>query len=249
MGSIQERKVGSEVERRKPTCVVLGSFRFNRQINEIIEQLDAGGINVLAPERGIVVREELGIKALEGQDDKNALELETNFIRTLTSADCAYIVNPRGYVGINTIDEIEIAVIHGLPVYAMEPIKPRYKTRLTEPLRRAIKTLSPPNFVTMVKDGEMDTDGYVWHRKQRESISPEGALELTKITLYSDFAHRVGWRKGRTTLSPEEQQELEALKQLLVEIPYKWMDYFDSSRWLGILRKLEERQWLEKLRG
>lgn len=242
--SLAERGIENEQRVQAPTCVVIGSFRFNRQINATIDQLEANGIRVLSPAKGTIVHEELGVKVLEGEEDRNLLTVEADFISKMFQADYAYIVNPRGYIGIHASEEIKIAIYHGIPVYSMAPVRPKYKRRLESCYADAIKVIPVNEFASAAVNAEIDIRENVWCQLfERVDGSNEEALEMAKIILYSDNVQRMTLEEKRGHISARDNPQNKVLYELLGGIPYKWMEYSDNARSYAIYKGL----WFENI--
>lgn len=108
------------------TCVVQGSFRFKRKIDEAIEELTELGVQVLGPEKGDLYRSEwLGFYHLKWERPFTPREVEDSFLSLIRRSDFTYLVNPDGYVGNIVSFELGHCMGWGIPVYASNPIDHR----------------------------------------------------------------------------------------------------------------------------
>lgn len=194
-----EGRISPEVEPKKPTCVVLGSFRFNRQINEVIGQLEMGGIHVLAPKAGAVVGERFGFKFLDTDILGDAVEGEVNFLTSMHDADFAYVVNPGSYIGNNVVLEMRVGMAWGVPFFAMKRFAGPWR-RLNKPLVEKIRICSVTDLLDTVQSGKLETDvkRYIWHRpkENREQVDHGLIRGLAERILFQDLYWKFRTGKG-----------------------------------------------------
>lgn len=113
-----------ELKERKPKVTIIGSFRFKKEIDEVITFLEENGVEVLEPKKGKVIGERVGsFKVIEGEPAETieeALEIERRFIKAVVDSDAVYLVNPGGYSGTSSAWELGSAMAGRVPIYAME---------------------------------------------------------------------------------------------------------------------------------
>lgn len=147
---------------RRPRCTLLGSFRHKPLIDSIHILFERNGIEVPAPPLGRVTEEQAGFKILEVDDTTKVhwLEIENQFMRSLTASDVGYLVNPDGYIGMSTGYELAWALAHGIPVYGMEPVTKVANDDPRELIRNFVAFSARPmpvdNYLRMVKSGRLD---------------------------------------------------------------------------------------------
>lgn len=140
------QKILAEYQRNpnsEAKVVIIGSFRYKSQIDDLIERLEREGIEVLAPPRGPVtdVDSTFAFPLIEIDQGRDPLEVEDDFMRSLAQADVVYIVNPGGYAGNTSASEWGYIWGHK-PIFLMEPLywpdeegHPTYEMlRLTTPV-------------------------------------------------------------------------------------------------------------------
>ena len=196
----QDREISREtLFEGKPKVVVLGSFRFNEQINEVIEQLEKSGIDVLAPKRGKVTGEKFGIKFLETDNLVDPVELEESFIEAVIRADALYIVNPNGYHGFNVGIELGVAMSIGKPIYSMEPLDRAIydDSPFWEDFPSLIKVFSPKRFVQMMNSGKLETEGYFWLQDAQKVIDSQIVENVIKAGIFFDLLNEGNAEKIR----------------------------------------------------
>ncbi|MFA6602572.1 MAG: hypothetical protein WCT01_02090 [Candidatus Shapirobacteria bacterium] len=114
-------------------CVILGSFRFKREIDLAREEFEDLGVLVLAPEPGSVYsppsRRQIfvakGFRPLPSEVNQPIAKVEGDFLRAIDRAHFTYLVNLDGYVGTTVSFEIGFVLARGIPLYAMCPIDTR----------------------------------------------------------------------------------------------------------------------------
>lgn len=176
MVSPQERGVGNEVERTRPTCVVLGGFRFKDKIDEVIDEFETAGISVLAPNKGKVVKidPEWNYAILDTDVEDDPLKLVAQFMECLTRADFIYIVNPGGYIGLTVASEMGFAMGRGLPLYTMELLDINDPDLYAWQMFCGIaKTHSPTEVIAMAKEGRYNLDDQWWYKEDRKPLKFE----------------------------------------------------------------------------
>lgn len=127
-------------------AVVSGSFKFKPEIDLAIEELRDLGVDVLAPETGMVFVPSNRIfirfpdetfRPLPSERHMTPGEIEGNFLRCIKQANLLYVVCPEGYVGFMVSLEIGFAIANGVDVISSEPINtnldldPMWKERIS----------------------------------------------------------------------------------------------------------------------
>jgi len=114
-------------------CTVFGSFhKFKRDIDKAVICFQRIGVEVLAPEVGILYSSpSLRKRAesissflpLKSERSMSPKEVEDEFLSCIRRSDFVYLVNKGGYVGTSAAMELGFALALGKPVYSNEPIK------------------------------------------------------------------------------------------------------------------------------
>lgn len=116
------------LESHKPKIVILGSFRYIDRIKDLIKFFEENGVSVAAPRVGNVVKDDLGFRILDIDENRDPVEIESDYLWELSNADAGYLVNDpeqqeeRGYVGFMSFQELDFCLRRGIPVYAMVPL-------------------------------------------------------------------------------------------------------------------------------
>lgn len=200
---MKDREISEEtLAEGKPRVVILGSFRFNEQINSVIEYLEESGIEVLAPRRGMVINEKFGIKFLDTDSTNDPVELEKSFIEALTRSDALYIVNPEGYHGFNVGVEIGVGMTLGKPIYSMAPIDQNIydDSPFWEDFPSLIKVFTPEELADMINSKNLETEGYFWLEDSGKSIDLQMIENVTKTGMFFDLLNKGDGEKLREFL-------------------------------------------------
>lgn len=113
------------LDNASPSVTMAGSFRFKPLMDQIRNQFEEDGFQVLAPPRGNVVGQIDNFPMLEGDNPTDdPLDLEDQFLMAGMASDLIYIVNPDGYMGDLSSFETGVFGAWGVPIYSYQPINP-----------------------------------------------------------------------------------------------------------------------------
>lgn len=172
----------------KLKVVVLGSFRFKEQIDEVIMQLKSLDVEVLAPLIGEVGGQIYHYPILVGEEARDPVDIQTEFLLKINQADAIYIVDPGGYTGLDVNFEIASAEIDGLPIVAMEPMEQDPTDRFYQHFVDRVINLDIESFVKSIrkiKDDETLAVGYLSYVpiSKRKSMTYEEARSAAKLNM------------------------------------------------------------------
>lgn len=110
-----------------PKVTLIGSLRFYDEMKGLYEEFGKYGISTLVPWQ--FLKESENPRQFDGfwtQDKRYSavaykFSVEAHLLR-VASSDMAYVVNPGGYVGVNSATDIGFALGKRIPVYSMEEI-------------------------------------------------------------------------------------------------------------------------------
>lgn len=110
-----------------PKVVLIGSLRFYEEMQRLYEQFEKEEIDAKVPWPFLKMEEdprqfdEFWTQNQHSLSVANKFSVEAHLAR-IASSDLAYVVNPGGYVGVNSATDIGYAIGRRTPVYAIEPI-------------------------------------------------------------------------------------------------------------------------------
>ena len=109
--------------------VISGSFRKSlTEINELKEQLESKGIEVLNPKIKTIIdnNDNPEFVLFAGEKNEDANELERKYLESIANSDAHIVYVTDGYLGEMTFSEMLFACSLGIPVYLTEQIESLY---------------------------------------------------------------------------------------------------------------------------
>lgn len=94
--------------------VIGGSYhKFLKEINELHDKLEKNGHHVIAPVKNATpskIDEHYNYVLFQGEDKKDPVKVQKNFVRNICKADAFVIYNKNGYLGMTAAAELGWAV-------------------------------------------------------------------------------------------------------------------------------------------
>ncbi len=110
-----------------PKVVLIGSLRFYEEMQKLYEQFEKEGIDAKVPWQFLKKEDDPRQFDEFWTQNQHSLSVANKFsvglhLARVASSDMAYVVDPSGYVGVNSSIDIGYALGKKVPVYAMEEI-------------------------------------------------------------------------------------------------------------------------------
>lgn len=135
-----------------PKVVLIGSLgKAYPEMVRLYRLLGESGVDAFVPWRFLESPDELRENDPSWTEINDKFNAEAHLLR-IRASDIAYIVNPNGYVGPNSIIDIGAALAAGKPVYSMERILDNGIAALVD----GIKT--PGELIPMIKTAQQPVE-------------------------------------------------------------------------------------------
>ena len=143
--------------------VVSGSFaKFKPEIDLAIDEFRDLGVNILAPEKGWLIRpvfRQYNVKnfkyfrPLPLEIGKTLKGVEDDYLTALSKSNFVYVVNPEGFIGNSVSLEIGFALGKNIPIYSEKPILSDADVDIELiSLIATIKSITPKDLIMELRD-------------------------------------------------------------------------------------------------